>query len=250
MKKILILAGCALIAALGGLFLSAPEARVVVVASPAPSAQRAPAAAAAPMAPGPGANAPASLAKAIRATKECYESQSCDYPQTDPRSYSFALGRHLAAQLGSLSAALDANPSLAEEAGEVAREMMLVDDGFVQEAAMRILAKLPASAESAGAMIEGLRLTSDPLLVEQAMKEWERYLGTAEEAKIQEFLAEFIAHGGQFSAEKASELILSFLNERSLPLFEEKLASMVPESTAASHLRAALDQFRKQQAGG
>jgi hypothetical protein len=186
----------------------------------------------------------------LRETKACLESEKCDFPQVDPRSYSFAVGRRIAEQLSELGNAYANDPSLENDAAEAAREFMLMPDGFVQEQAMLLMGQLPPSSANVDAMLTGLANSPDPLLVEQAMKEWERYLGTADEARIQDFLADFIAHGGQFSSEKASELILGFLNERSLPTFEEKLASMIPESTPARHLRAALDQYKLQRQGG
>lgn len=254
MKRLFALAGLALSAAVGGIFLSAPPAPSPKESLAEDSAARAPASgpAKAPAAPAaPKAVAPtASPLQALKESKSCLETESCDFPHTDPRSYSFAVGRRIAEQLGQLALAYADDPSLENEAMEAAREFMLVPDGFVQEQAMLLMGQLPPSSANVDAMITGLENSSDPLLVEQAMQEWERYIGTNDEPRIQDFLANFIAHGGQFSSEKASELILGFLNERSLPTFEEKLASMVPESTPARHLRAALEQYRLQRQGG
>lgn len=253
MKRLFALAGLALAAAVGGIFVSSPTPAPATEAS-AP-ATRAPASKPAtplPLVKAPAAPpaAPGGQLEALRETKACLESEKCDFPQHDPRSYSFAVGRRIAEQLSELGNAYANDPSLESEVAEAAREFMLVPDGFVQEQAMLLMGRLPPSSANVEAMLTGLANSPDPLLVEQAMKEWERYLGTADEARIQDFLADFIAHGGQFSSEKASELILSFLNERSLPTFEEKLAAMIPESTPARHLRAALNQYKLQRQGG
>jgi hypothetical protein len=254
MKRLFFLAALALAAAVGGIFLSSPPAPAPQPLASTP-AKRVPAST--PPSTPPAAPAPATvtapkagLLQALRETKTCFDRENCDFPQTDPRSYSFAVGRRLAEQLSELGAAYSADPSMEAEVAEAAREFMLVQDGFVQEQAMLLMGQLPPNPANVDAMITGLQNSSDPLLVEQAMKEWERYIGTAEESRIQEFLADFIAHGGQFSSEKASEMILSFLNERSLPTFEEKLTSMIPESTPARYLRAALDQYKMQRQGG
>lgn len=254
MKRLLALAGLAFLAAVGGIFLASPAPAPVAPSAavlPTPAA-RAPASSppAAPKASIPAPAPKSGLLQALRETKSCLDSEKCDFPQADPRSYSFAVGRRIAEQLSELGAAYTNDPMLENEAAEAAREFMLMPDGFVQEQAMLLMGQLPPSSANVDAMIEGLAHSPDPLLVEQAMREWERYLGTAEEARIQDFLADFIAHGGQFSSEKASEMILAFLNERSLPTFEEKLASMIPESTPARHLRAALEQYRLQRQGG
>lgn len=253
MKRLFALAGLALAAAVGGIFLNspvpAPATEASAPATRAPASSPAAGPKAAPTKPAVSAPQGGQL-RALRETKACLETENCDFPQADPRSYSFAVGRRIAEQLSELGAAYANDSSLEQEATEAAREFMLMPDGFVQEQAMLLMGQLPPSSANVDAMLEGLAHSPDPLLVEQAMKEWERYLGTADEARIQDFLAEFIAHGGQFSSEKASELILGFLNERSLPTFEEKLASMVPESTPARYLRAALDQYRLQHQGG
>jgi hypothetical protein len=159
------------------------------------------------------------------------------------------VGKKLASELNELRAAYTRDPSLEETAEEAAQEMVKVSDGFVQEEAIKLLGALPTNSASVDAMLSGLKNSPDPLVVEQAMKEWERYLGTQDEARIQEFLADFVAHGAQFSSEKASELILTFLNERSLPAFQEALASMAPESTQAKNLKAAITQYRLQRQG-
>jgi hypothetical protein len=253
MKRLFALAGLALMAAVGGIFLHSPApapAETHKSAAPARSpATQAPVKANAPtLKPSP-SSVNGQLA-ALRETKACLESENCDFPNHDPRSYSFAVGRRIAEQLSELGNAYASDPSLENDVAEAAREFMLMPDGFVQEQAMLLMGQLPPSSANVDAMLTGLQNSPDPLLVEQAMKEWERYLGTADEARIQDFLADFIAHGGQFSSEKASELILSFLNERSLPTFEEKLASMIPESTPARYLRAALTQYKLQNQGG
>lgn len=254
MKRLVFLSGLAFLAAVGGIFLSSPKPSPteapVAARLPASAPSSPPAAPASAPSPSPDAVKAPDLLQALRESKQCLESEECDFPQTDPRSYSFAVGRQIAEQLSALGAAYSEDPSLESEVAEAAREFMLVQDGFVQEQAMRLMGQLPISSANVDAMLSGLQNSPDPLLVEQAMKEWERYIGSAEEARIQEFLAGFIAHGGQFSSEKASEMILSFLNERSVPTFEEKLASMVPESTPARYLRAALDQYHRQRQGG
>ncbi len=181
----------------------------------------------------------------IKTLLACYESEACDFPKTDPRIYGIAVGKALAKKLKNLRVE-NSDPGLET----IARELVQVDDGFVQEEAIKTLALFPPSPENVRAMLQGLRYTTDPLLIEQAMKEWERYIGQPEEAAIQDFLAEFIAHGGQFSAEKASQLIFRFLNARTFSTFRAALNGMVPESTSAKNLKAALEEYERVQSGG
>jgi len=236
----------AAILAAGGWFLSTkPVASPVAAGLNLPPAARGIASTSTSLG-APASASASSITLQLQEVKACYASSSCSFPQTDPRSYEFAVGRRLAALLESLRK----SGASAEELEAAAQEFMLVDDGFVQEEAIKIFSSLPPSRASVEAMTKGLELSHSPLLIEQAMNEWERYIGSPEEAVIQEFLAAFIARGGQFSSEKASSLVLRFLNERSEAAFRAALATMVPESTAAKNLRAALDEYERKTSGG
>ena len=186
----------------------------------------------------------------LEATRACIERSDCNYPNTDPRSYEFAVGRDLAAQARELRETLGNDPAYQEQLELAAHDLMQVDDGFVQEEAIKIFSGLPARTENLQAMIAGLQNTPDPTLVAQAMEEWKRYLGTRDEPLVQEALAQIVARGAQFSAEQASEDVGEFLNERTVQGFRDALAAMVPSSTAAKNLRAALEQYERRVMGG
>lgn len=248
MKRIFALASLALVTAGVGFFLpwrSNETTERSLASSPAPNVS-APTAAKAKAAVTATMDDPK---QRLAATKACLASEDCDYPKTDPRSYNFAVGRALARQLAEIHMLYANDPGHETELAALAREYIRVEDEFVQEEAIKIFSALPPSRENMEAMTNAIANTPDPDLTEQAMKEMERYLGTAEEARVLDFLAEFIANGAQFSAEKASELIWAFINERSFSTFQAALAKMEPESTAARHLRAALNEFRRQQSG-
>ncbi len=198
----------------------------------------------------PGASSKKNPQTPIYAALECWDRDDCAYPQSDPRSYSFAVAKDLEGKLGQFLLELQRDPTLAPEAENIALAAMKILDGHVQAKALEIFAQLPPDPKHVEAIIGGLDNTPNPLLMEQAMKEFERYIGTPEEQKIQEFLANFIAHGAQFSSEKASEEIFKFLNERSVVLFRETLPRMEPNSTPAQYLRAALLEYERSRMGG
>lgn len=186
----------------------------------------------------------------IELTRSCFDRGNCAYPQTDPHSYDFAVGKVLAAEMRELRKDFGSDPAMQSEIEATARTLIGVEDGFVQEEAIKAFSLYPPRGENLAAMTSNLRNTSDPLIVEQAMKEMERYLGTNEEAHVQDFLVDLVAHGGQFSAEKASTLILTFLNDRSVDHFRSALAGMPAASAAARNLRSALDQYERAALGG
>jgi hypothetical protein len=240
MKRLIALAALVLVAGVGLVGFNAGEEEATVtssvLATPSPVLSSSPA-----------SRAPASLdpIALVRNTRACLDSGNCDFPQSDSRSYEFAVNRRLAVELAEAHLALGAGA-----VEELSRELMSTDDGYVQTQAIRVFSALPPSRKNLAAMTSSLSLSHDPLVIEQAMKEFERYLGSPEEAMVQEFLADFIAHGGQFTAEKASSLVLRFLNERSESAFRAALASMIPESTAAVNLRRAIAEYERQNSGG
>lgn len=203
--------------------------------------------------------APAALASArhrdprfvrLEATRACIQRDDCSYPNTDPREYEFAVARDLAAQARALRESLIGDPSAQEELELAAQELVQVDDGHVQEEAIKIFSALPPRSENLQAMIVGLHNSPDATVVAQAMEEWKRYLGTGDERLVQEAVAEIVARGAQFTAEQASADVGEFLNERTVQSFRDALAGMIPSSTAAQNLRAALEQYDRRVMGG
>jgi len=187
--------------------------------------------------------------QSIHSALLCWSSNDCNYPETDPRSYSFAVAKDIANQLDEFLKESD-DPKFAEEAEKIAEESMKILDGHVQSKALEIYGKLPPSGKNLQSILSGIENSPNPLVVEQSMKEFQRYLGTPEEEKIQAFLSNFIAHGGQFSSEQASEAIYPFLNERSVGQFRDALTKMESASTQAQYLRAAIQEFERSQSGG
>jgi hypothetical protein len=195
-------------------------------------------------------NGKAELMRAIHAANECYTSESCDFPMTDPKSYEISVGQHLKELLGEYRNQYGKDPKNRAEAEILARKFIRSADEFVQEISLEMLSDLPPSSENLQALTEALNGTSDPLLVEQAMDEMKRYLGTAEESQVHAFLRDLLDRGGVFSSEKAVQRILSFINPQSFPTYDNLARSLPINSTVAKDLRTALDEYRRLQSGG
>lgn len=185
----------------------------------------------------------------IESTQKCYESNDCDFPNSDPRAYELAVGKRLAELLKNFRETFKNDPSARTELETIGREYMGSYDGFVQEEALKILALFPPSRSNMESIVDGLNNTPDPLIVEQAMNEMKRYLGSQDEALVLDFLTKLLSNGAQFSSEKASELILPFINEKSFPLFQKTLADMPQDSIAAKNLKAAIDEYLRLRSG-
>jgi hypothetical protein len=203
--------------------------------------------------PAAASSVPVTLAEGVarvHATRACLKEGNCAYPDNDAHEYAFAVARDLAAQAKRLREIYGPDLGSRGELEALARELMSVDDGYVQAEALRTFALYPPSPENLRAMLGGLENTYDPLIVKQALGEWRRYLGTPEEPLVIDGLAQLVARGGQFTGEAASADVDAFINERTARAFRETLSGMVPTSTAARNLRRALVQHDRQLSGG
>jgi len=190
------------------------------------------------------------LLQALRATKECYASETCDFPQTDPKSYEIAVGQTLKGLLTDYRTQFGTDPANFAEMQSLALEYIQSTDEYLQDEALTMFAALPTSSENLQAITEGLNGTTDALLVEQAMNEMKRYLGTSDEPVVHEYLRELLGQGGVFPSEAAAKRILSFINAKSFSDYE-RLARLLPDNaTVGQDLRTALDEYRRLQSGG
>jgi hypothetical protein len=195
-------------------------------------------------------NSKAELVSAIHAANECYASEICDFPNTDPKSYELSVGQNLKNLLSEYRNKFGRDPRNRAETESLAREFIRSGDEYVQETSLQMFSDSPPSAVNLQVLTEALKGTSDPLLVDQAMNELKRYLGTSEEHQVHEFLGELLGQGGVFSSEKAAQKILLFINPQSFSTYDNLARSLPSTSKVASDLRTALDEYRRLQTGG
>jgi hypothetical protein len=200
-------------------------------------------------APSRGATAEKESLKAqLQAEKICYRSESCHFPKTDPKSYRFALGRKIAEDLGAFQKNFaHENP---EEARSLALEFSSNDDGFVQEASLKILNELPPTAESLKAVTQVVTTTTDPSIVPQALGELKRYVGTAQESQVHEALGTLLSTGGLLASQQASQGLLPFINATSVGYYQKILQTLPPGSEAARNLKISLQEYQRRSTGG
>lgn len=192
--------------------------------------------------------ATSSTYKKISELKICLETQKCEFPQTDPRSYDFAVFKKWSEFLVH---AKNDNTLSEEERALIARESMLSGDGFVQSEALKILEDLPISSDNLQSLIEGLELNnSDPLILEKASRELQRYLESADEPSVHQYLFKTIVHGGHFMSEQASIITKDFINPRSIEIYRDAASKIASTSQKAKFLRTALQDYELQKNGG
>lgn len=185
------------------------------------------------------------LLKTIEQLEKCYGTENCNYPQTDPRSYELALNQDIARHLKEFKKRFPGS----REYADLARKYMRSSDGYIQEAALDMLAQLPVSRENLSALTEGLAGTADAQLLRQALPQLERYLGTAMEKQVHSFLSSTITTGAHFSSEAAAQGIFPFINSSSYRVYREAVESLPAGSTTLRNLSSALKEFSRQQTG-
>lgn len=190
------------------------------------------------------------LLQTIRTTKECYASEKCDFPQTDPKSYELAVGQALKGLLIEYRTKFATDLKNSAETQALALEYMKSQDEYLQEQALSMFSSLPTSSENLEAITTGLADTTDPLLVDQAMGEMKRYMGTSDEAQVHNYLRDLLGRGGVFSSEAAAKKILSFINSQSYGGYDGLARSLPSNSTVGQNLRTALDEYLRLQSGG
>jgi hypothetical protein len=193
--------------------------------------------------------APGHRLEALHRLQDCYASQNCNFPQTDPRSYELALGQALRAELIRFRERYRTEPAARADLELAARTYIRSFDGFVQEAALSILSDLPPSQENLQALVAGLQGAADADLIGEALPELKRYMGSESEPLVHQFLSGTISTGAHFSSQKASENILPFVNEKSYPVYVETLRRLPPGTRAGENLSAALREYRRLQNG-
>lgn len=185
----------------------------------------------------------------VNQIESCYQTGTCSYPQTDPKSYHFAVSHALANKIALFSKQFGQDPAAQNELRQVARKAVKIDDGFVQSAALSIFKDLPIDQENLQAIGEGMQTNSDPLVAEQALGELQRYMGTPQEAKMQEIVQGMVS-GAHFASQKVGENILSFINDQNFPSYKQLQQQLPAQSRIARDLATALKEYRRQRSGG
>lgn len=187
----------------------------------------------------------------LRGFQTCLQTQDCEYSHADPRSYDFALHREWRDFLRALRSEVGRDAATDREIAAIARESMLATDGHVQEAALSLMAGLPADSKNMEAVVRGLEVNdADPLILRQAGSELKRYLGSSDESRIHEFLEKTLRSGAHFTAEQAGIMVKEFLSHSSVQRYRQLLREIPNDSVKARNLRAALSDYDLRQTGG
>lgn len=193
------------------------------------------------------ADARTALLSEIQRINHCYEPEVCDFPQTDPKSYSFAVGKRIVTLLKEFSTQYGSTSP--DVLVRLARQFVHSEDGFVQEVALNIFHALPPTQENLVAITEGIENSTNPLIVDQAMREMQRYLGGDGEQVVHNALGKIMATGPHFSSQTVATGILPFINDSSYPEYQRTARALNKDTTTAQRLRSALDEYHRLKTG-
>lgn len=175
----------------------------------------------------------------------CYENEDCNYPQTDTRSYYFAVGQDLKQQLETVTTWAITHQEKSPELVQLARTQLENEDGHVQKAALALLATQETSTETLEAILAQVLGGYDAQLIQIALRELLRYQNEDDRSKITTALADTLVTGAPFVAQEVSKSIQPFVYPRSVPNFENA-ANQLPEGSVIRHnVLAALENFRR-----
>ncbi len=178
---------------------------------------------------------------------ECYESDRCDYPHTDPKSYQIALNKDVAKFLKQTPVSVFLN-NLEMQKG--LQELMKQGDGFTQEEALRLFSQLPMSQENLTAIFEGTKNNyADPLIMEQVIAELARYNNTPMAEQVRGFVAETLMSGPQYSAEAAAQKIRPLLSENNLSYYRS-IAEKTKSTAVRGSLNSSIEDYALSLSGG
>lgn len=177
---------------------------------------------------------------------DCYLVR-CAYPDSDRKTYEFAVGRDIQKRLLQLAEQLRTDEHTNEQdnrgVSALAVGFLANSDGHVQEGALDVLASLPTSPEALTAILKNVIEGYDAELIEQGMAELERYQDEVDLVRIHQTLAQGMITGAPFTAREISAHISPFVTMRSVRFYRDLLGQLSVESVVYANLKAAVSEI-------
>ncbi|MCB0378568.1 MAG: hypothetical protein KDD33_08760 [Bdellovibrionales bacterium] len=180
----------------------------------------------------------------------CYYSESCQFPSNDPREYKLSVGQALKKILNAAYLRIEkreeANPTYWKN---IAIETLAVEDGHVKEASLNILSTQEPDERALVEILREVLGYHDPHLVPQAMAELQKYTEPDHLQKIYAGLAQVLQTGSLLVRKEVLNHLDPYLNEKSLPYFENALQNLNPKSSIHSSLYRVINEYKRQKSG-
>lgn len=180
----------------------------------------------------------------------CASSEQCNYPQTDPKSYHYAVSAAMIELLNQAEQEVAKGRLTEDDLREFAHRLTRVREGHVQAAAIQVLTKLTLADETLTTVTDALADTFDAVLLEKSLPLLTRYHQQGYRQAVDNLLTSQLTTGGHFARQTLSARILVFINQDNETLYQSALQQLPSHSLVHTQLSQALREFHQLQTGG
>lgn len=192
----------------------------------------------------------ADLLEEARTLKNCYHSNECDFPDTDPREYYFEVGKSMADLLDKIHQGAEAGSVPDATLVQAAEELLAVENGYVQAKAISLIEKYDTDLAAFPLVENALRQTVDAELFAQSLSLLSRYAENGHAGQVSELLVQQIESGGHHVSQLASERLFPFINASNVYQFQSLLETLPEDSVRYRNVRQALNEYALLLSGG
>lgn len=180
----------------------------------------------------------------------CLENVTCDYPQTDPRSYGYALGGDMIKLLDESEALMEKNELSQDKLTKLSHAFLMVPNGHVQAKAIELIEKLPVSQETFSKLEQVFSNNFDSVLLSKSMSLLESYHQQDFSVEVDNLLLQQVQTGGHFVRQTLSAQVLPFINQTNMPRYQLAAQALPKNSLEHKQLKAVLEEYQRIAQGG
>ncbi|WMS86637.1 hypothetical protein [Pleionea litopenaei] len=181
---------------------------------------------------------------------DCYLSGACNYPNSDPRSYDYALGNDMVKLMDELEMYFLNGELDSDELRLFAHQFLNIDNGHVQAKAIQLLNQLSVDSETLLLVTSTLSNHYDAALLEKSLPLLQAYHQQGFALDVDTLLQQQVQTGGHFIRQMLSGNILPFINNSNVQSYRNISTQMNASSVEFFQLTEALDEFQRLQHGG
>lgn len=186
----------------------------------------------------------------LKSLMGCYYSESCDFPNNDPRQYKLEVGQKIKSKLHQAHLRIQRQQEpKPENWATLSAQALTIEDGHVKQAALEVLSNLEPNPEAFEKILKEVLGYHDASLIPLAMAELQKYEGTGQKQKIYATLAQVLQTGSLMVRKEVINHLDPWLNKKSLPYFETALKNLNPDSNIHSSLYKMIKEYQRQSTG-
>ena len=182
----------------------------------------------------------------IRELINCEQTNSCPVDNSDPRAGEFLRASMIVDEMNKIISIPSYSANFTVK--DLSIELLNFPDGYVQEKALELMAKMPDSSENVTPVLTMLEEGYDAKLMKQALIELKKYPNSS--AQQSEVFINILETGSIYAGQTLANEILPFLNSDNIDSFNALLQRLPAESKKAKALKANIFEYQMIQTGG